>query len=156
MKITVHAVKCTGTHRNFSSATMNYPSVTMNYLSAVFSVYVIYVMYSGKWNNHKNNFIKTTIGQHLSSVNVARIHPKYYLLMVRSIPTLHLKTFERLFWPATWRKSSRKAQWQAQSRYLCHCAFLFSFRYAGFEKTWPNHFISISFALVTLPAVLRR
>ena len=25
-KITVHTVKCTGTHRNFSSATMNYPS----------------------------------------------------------------------------------------------------------------------------------
>ena len=31
-KITIHTVKCTGTHRNFSSATMNYPS-------AVFSVH---------------------------------------------------------------------------------------------------------------------
>ena len=38
-KITVHTVKCTVTHRNFSSATMNYSSVTMNYPSAVFSVY---------------------------------------------------------------------------------------------------------------------
>ena len=77
-------------------------------------------------------------------------------LRVGSIPTLHLKTFEQLFWTTTCRKNSRKAQWQTQSRYLCHCAFLVSFRYAGSEKTWPNHFISISLALVTLPVVLRR
>ena len=77
-------------------------------------------------------------------------------LRVGIIPTLHLKTFEQLFWPTNWRKNSRKVQWQAQSRYLCHCAFLVSSRYAGSEKTWPNHFISISLALVTLPAVLRK
>ena len=77
-------------------------------------------------------------------------------LRVGSIPTLHLKTFEQIFWTMTWRKNSRKAPWQMQSRYLCHCAFLVSLRYAGSEKTWPNHFISISLALVTLPAVLRR
>ena len=76
--------------------------------------------------------------------------------MVGSILTLHLRTFEQLFWPTTWRKNPRKAQWQAQSRYLCHCAFFVSFRYAGFEKTWRNHFISISLALVIHPAVLRR
>ena len=35
---TVHTVKCTGTHRNYSSAAMNYPNVTMNYTNAVFSV----------------------------------------------------------------------------------------------------------------------
>ena len=78
------------------------------------------------------------------------------LLRVGSIPTPHLKTFKQLFWTTTWRKNSRKAQWQAQSRYLSHCAFLVSFRYAGSEKTWPNHFISISLALVTLPTVLHR
>ena len=72
-------------------------------------------------------------------------------LRVGSIPTLHLKTFEQLFWTTTWRKNSRKAQWQAQSRYLCHCAFFVSFRYAGTEKTWPKHFISICLALATLP-----
>ena len=77
-------------------------------------------------------------------------------LRVGSIPTLHLKTFEQIYWTTTWRKNSRKAQWQAQSRYLCHCAFLISFRYAGSEKTWPKHFISISLALVTLLTVLRR
>ena len=77
------------------------------------------------------------------------------VLRVGSIPTLHLKTFEQIFW-TTWRKNSRKAQWQTQSRYLCHCAFLVSFHYAGSEKTWSNHFISISLALVTLPALLRR
>ena len=77
-------------------------------------------------------------------------------LRVGSIPTLHLKNFEQLFWATTWRKNSRKAQWQAQSRYLCHCAFLVSFRYAGSEKTWLNHFICISLTLVTPPAVLRR
>ena len=33
--------------------------------------------------------------------------------------------------------------------------FFVSFRYAGSEKTWPKHFISISLALVTLPAVHR-
>ena len=37
-KITVDTVKCTGTHCNFSSATMNYPNVTMNYPNAVFCV----------------------------------------------------------------------------------------------------------------------
>ena len=77
-------------------------------------------------------------------------------LRVGSILTLHLKTFEQLFWTTTWRKNSRKAQWQTQSRHLCHCAFLVSFRYAGSEKTWPNQFSSISLALVTLPALLRR
>ena len=30
-------------------------------------------------------------------------------LRVGSIPTLHLKTFEQLFWITTWRKNSRKA-----------------------------------------------
>ena len=29
-KITVHTVKYTGTHRNFSSATMNYPSAVFS------------------------------------------------------------------------------------------------------------------------------
>ena len=77
-------------------------------------------------------------------------------LRVGSIPTPHLKTFEQLFWTTTWRKNSRKTQWQTQLRYLCHCAFFGSFRYAGSEKTWSNHFISISLALVTLPALLRR
>ena len=77
-------------------------------------------------------------------------------LRVGSIPTHQYKTFKQLFWTTTWRKNSRKAQWQAQSRYLCHCAFLVSFRYAGSEKIWPNHLISISLALVILPAVLRR
>ena len=33
-------------------------------------------------------------------------------LRVGSIPTLHLKTFEQLFWPMTWRKNSRKAQFR--------------------------------------------
>ena len=77
-------------------------------------------------------------------------------LRVGSIPTLQLKIFEQLFWPTTFTENSRKAQWQAQSRYLFHCAFLVSFRYAGSEKTWLNHFISIPLALVTIPAVLRR
>ena len=77
-------------------------------------------------------------------------------LRVGSIPTLHLETFQQLYWTTTWRKNSIIAQWQAQSRYLCHCAFLVSFRYAGSEKTWSNHFISISLAVVTLLAVLRR
>ena len=36
------------------------------------------------------------------------------------------------------------------------CAFLVSFRYAGSEKTWPYHFVSISLALMTFPAVLRQ
>ena len=81
---------------------------------------------------------------------------KYKVLRVGSIPTLHINTFEQLFWTTTWRKNSRKAQWQAQLRYLCYCAFLVLFRYAGSEKTWPNHFISISLALVTLPAVIHR
>ena len=59
-----------------------------------------------------------------------------FILRVGSIPTLHLITFGQLFWTTTQRKNSRKAQWQAQSRYLCHCAFLISFRYAaGSEKT---------------------
>ena len=66
------------------------------------------------------------------------------VLSVGSIPTLRLKTFEQLFWTTTWRKNSRNAQWQTQSRYLCHCAFLVSFRYAGSEKTWSNHSISLS------------
>ena len=34
-KITVHTVKFTGTHFNFSSATMNHPNVTMNYSNAI-------------------------------------------------------------------------------------------------------------------------
>ena len=66
------------------------------------------------------------------------------LLRIGSIPTLHLKNFKELFWRTTWRNNWRKAQWQTQSRYLCPCAFLVSFCYAGSEKTWPNHFISIS------------
>ena len=40
VKITVHNVKCTGRHRNFSSATMNFPSVDMNYLRALFFMYI--------------------------------------------------------------------------------------------------------------------
>ena len=32
------------------------------------------------------------------------------LLSIGSIPTLHLKTFEQLFWTTTWRENSRKAQ----------------------------------------------
>ena len=31
VKITVDIVKCTGTHCNFSSATMNYPNVTTDF-----------------------------------------------------------------------------------------------------------------------------
>ena len=86
----------------------------------------------------------------LELYGAASVEPMWFsmelslLLRVGSIPTLHLKTFEQLFWTTPWRKTSRKAQWQAQSRYLCHCAFLISFRYAGSEKTWPNHFVSIS------------
>ena len=30
VKITVHTVKCTGTHRNFSSATMNYSNAVLS------------------------------------------------------------------------------------------------------------------------------
>ena len=101
------------------------------------------------------------LASHYWKVSIRRLQdmPLRYLfcvaLRVGSIPTLHLETFEQLLW-ATWRKNSRKAQWQAPSRYVCHCAFLVSFRYAGSEKTWPNHFISISLALVTLPTILRR
>ena len=29
-EITVHSVKCTGTHRNFSSATANYPNIVFS------------------------------------------------------------------------------------------------------------------------------
>ena len=43
-------------------------------------------------------------------------------------------------WTTTWRKNSRKAQWQGQSRYLCHCAFLVSIRYAGSEKASTKPF----------------
>ena len=50
--------------------------------------------------------------------------------------------------------NSRNAQLQAQ--YLCHCAFLVLFCHTGSKKTCPNHVISISLALVTLPAGLRR
>ena len=78
-----------------------------------------------------------------------RFRNRVYRLRVGSISTLNLKTFRQLFWPTIWRKNSRKVQWQAQSRYLCHCAFLVSFRYAGSKKTWPKNFISISLALVT-------
>ena len=73
-----------------------------------------------------------------------------------SILTLHIKTFEQLFWRTTRRNHYRKAQWQTQSRYLCHCAFFVLFCDAGSEKTWPNHFISISRALVALASVLRQ
>ena len=34
-------------------------------------------------------------------------------------------------------------------------SFLVSFCYAVSEKTWRNHFISISLALVALPVILR-
>ena len=40
IKITVHTVKFTEAHCNFSSAIMNYPNVTINCQSAVFSVFV--------------------------------------------------------------------------------------------------------------------
>ena len=66
------------------------------------------------------------------------------------------QNFSTTFLENVWRKKLRKAQWQTWSRYFCHCAFLVLFRYAGCEKTWPNHSISISLALVTLPAVLHR
>ena len=42
VKITVHTLKCAGTHRNFSSA-------TMNYTNAVFSMQNIRT-----WENHQN------------------------------------------------------------------------------------------------------
>ena len=104
----------------------------------------------------------SSLSHFLELYGTASVSPMWFsimlslLLTVGSIPTLHLKTFKQLFWITTWRKNSRKAQWQTQSRYLCHCAFLVSFRYAGPKKTWPNHFISTSLAHVTLPTVLRR
>ena len=45
------------------------------------------------------------------------------VLKVGSIPALHLKTFEQLFWTTTWGKNSTKTQWQARSQYLCYCAY---------------------------------
>ena len=39
VKITVHTVKCTGTHCNFSSIAINYPNVTMTYPNAVFCMH---------------------------------------------------------------------------------------------------------------------
>ena len=73
--------------------------------------------------------------QHHRALESARERMLSLALRVGSIPTVHLKTFEQLFWTTTRRKNSRKAQWQSQSRYLCHCAFFVSFRDAGSEKT---------------------
>ena len=59
---------------------------------------------------------------------------------IRSISKLHLKTFEQLVWPTTWRKNSRKVQWQAQ--YHCHYAFFCFVPLRQFREnlTKPFHF----------------
>ena len=63
----------------------------------------------------------------------------HMLLRVDSIPTLHLKTFKQLFW-TTWRKNLRKGQWQAQSRYLCHCSCFVPLRQLRENLNKPFYF----------------
>ena len=49
----------------------------------------------------------------------------FELLRVGSIPSLHPKIFGQLFSRTIRRNKKIKAQWHTQSRYICHCPFLF-------------------------------
>ena len=55
-KMTVHTVKCTGAHRNFSNATNNYLNLTSNYLNAVFCVKPFDILWHSSVNKFGNNW----------------------------------------------------------------------------------------------------
>ena len=81
------------------------------------------------------------------------------LLRIGSIPTLHLKILNNFSGQRFDGKIQEKRSGKRNRDIFATVLFLFRSVTpipSSSEKTWPNHFISISLALVTLSAVLSR
>ena len=120
-------------------------------------IYKNYKVENSLWSNLRVNPIKNmAVHEQSDSRDCWRSH-------IRFKGTLNTDTSPQNFWTtfldndSTEKfKKSAVANAIAIPLPLCFSCFVPSRRFRNAEKTWSNHFISISLTLVTLPALLRR